>query len=1420
MRRTRKLRKSSWALLVPVVVGGGVWTYEAQAAARQVLRPYLAQQLSTVLEREVSLGKVSFWPLGSVSLRDVRVAPGPDDVAAPLVARQVRVYPSWWRLVVQRRVLIRELHLDGAHLQATIDTRKPQTQQVDAAETLRSLSRLGLRKVGLHDSRADVTTLLATGERQPVRADGLDLVVDLRREDFGYRARAAGWSGAGLDARDLVLRGSGDGKSLTVADGRAEFHGGRLGAKGTYVAENGDLAMQVQVTGLPLAGLGPQLGIPKEWDVKGTLTGAIDVTARTGEIRALQGGVAIARGSLTRSNTVFPWTNATARVDWRPDRILLKDIDVEGDQLRLKGSADVGGAPDTPFPQRPYQARGTVEASSSEAVSRLAQLMAFSTPVHGSWDLDHAAVSFQASGVAGALEKSLARGRFSAAGLMVRPTEKGEPLVVRTLEGDVERGPERLHVRNLRATADGLQAKGAATLVPAQPGRAGRFNAGGQIDLVNLNTFRKQAPQLPFWQWVEPATAASRGRLTFNVQGPTASPKQLVGSAGFRFQNFGASIPLGSAKQRWQVPMRELTGQARLAGGDLALSNVALRSDLFSGSGAATVSNLGQGGRTTGAFRMVSDRWAELEPLRGKLPAGLSGGRLVVDARLPEGSGKAPLQGALDLRGATYRTTAGGRARTVQVQEANATFRLADGRLAVPAYRLVTPQFRTSGAGSGKQAAAGGAWLLHAEGSLAASDAAELARWWSGSSPVTGGKLTARYVVDAPTSDPNRVALTARVRLTDAQPKLAAGALPFAPADTHINALTGVFHMEDGKVRFSDAVWQAPRFRAAGDGSYDGKNIAGAFRLSTPAWRNLAGELARSLPVSGGTLTVSGTVQGPADRLRDLPVDGTLALRGARLESDRNASLPVEGGSLDLTARVRGPLTRLVGADVDGSFTLRDLGLPALRPGAARVRIENARGRFNRTGSRVSLTDLVASAPGARLTGSGELRGVGTGAASHAFRLEAAGPALAGLLPAFAPVPGKASGGRFTGSLTVSGTAAQPTQRAEGRAEVRNAAWTPPGQTVAMKIHSATAHFVRTGSQATLDNVELRVQGGEATLSGTVQGLGTPGGPRHSLRLAWRLEDASAWASRLLPIPGWFTGGTFTGKAQISGVNRDPAQNASGTFQVTDAGFMPPQRFLGGPVKPIGVRWAKGVFSRANGKTAMNDLDLNTSVGMATGRVVSDDRGIADLTARADIRKLEALVDLWPGFANRLRGGRGELVLALRGPLRRPRELAGTVDIIGRDGVLTVENVDELYATQPFDEFSTRLLLSSGGGVRLDSVKLRGPRANLDGQGTVTADGRVQAKGKAWFSEAYTKQLIKPKFLRPLARLVGIKRIKSDYKVSGTLQEARLDMDITRSLLWKTVIKKKVPEPLRNIATGDAPIWSGDGAANQRVAGR
>jgi len=1384
--------------------------YRAQRFAAEHLPGYLASQLSAALKRPVTVGAVSFWPLGAFTVHQVTVAAGEGEKEPPLVADRARIHLSWWDLVVHQRVRLRALHVDKAIVRGDLPIEDSEETQTDAAATLRALSDLGLRRIGVHDSSVQLTAWDPSGDPRPVALTGLDVVADLTDDDFEIKGDADQWSGGGFEATKLSIRGVGDKDGIRITRSGATFHGGRLDAKGTYVARGGKAALQVKVKDLPIQTLGPELGIPEEWAVNGNVSGLVEIDAVSGKLERIDGSVDIARGFIQRSQAVLPWQQAHAEVDWSPDTIVLRGINVQGNGISLTGDARIAGDADAPFAQRPYSATGKLSATSAKAVASLTELLAFSQPVPGDWTVEQAAVNFSARGTVGKLDESLATGRFTASGLNL-PTPGSKALLrVENVSGDVERGAERLRVRNIRASTDGLVAQGDLLVTPKQVGKPGSYVTHGKVDFTRLTTLRRQAPDAALWQWIAPALPHSHGVITFQATGPTADPENVTGSGEFRFQEFVLTLPTGVGNERWNAPIREVRGSMALRNEKLAVSGLTLRSDLFHGSGELTLSDLAKRATAAGTVHLVSNRWQELPPIQGRIPKSVTGGALQIDVRLPQGAivAKNPVTGKLALTGAAYRLDLKGKQRTLPVESATATFEMTESRIVVPAYRVQSAHFTTSGAGTAAPVPGSERWQVHGQGTLSAPDAGLLARTFADSNLIEGGKLTADYVVDAPSDQPANLAMRARVRLTDARPQLPDSSLPFSNEEARIDSLTGTFSLARGASRFEDLVWNAPRFQAKAEGTFNAGILDTKFQLLTRQWREIAAELAKTLPVSGGVLTADGHVRGPIATLAKSPVEGVIALRGARLASDKNASTPVEGGSVDLKANVRGTLERLADSAADGTFALRDIALPPMRKNVMPVLVQYVNGKFQRDGTRILLTGLEASAPGARLTGSGELKGVGTGKASHAFTFEASGPALAAVLPAVAPLPGKATGGRFSGSVRINGTAVQQLASVVGQAEVQDMQWTPPGQTIPFQVDSMTARITRTGENAVVDQARLKLAGGEANLVGSIKGLGTPAGERHSVRVSWHFEDASAWASRLLPIPGWFTGGTFTGNAVIDGSSADPARAASGKFAVTDTGFLPPTKFLGGPVRPILVQSFESPFTRTGGRTTLTALSLKSSVGTATGTVTSDDAGNANLRVRGDIQRLEALVDLWPGFKDRLRGGSGSLDLALNGPLRTPAKLAGTVLIAGRNGALTVENVDPLYAVQPFEEMSLSLVRYSDGRIDVKSARMRGPKANLDGKGVIRANNKLHIEGRAWFTEAYTRQIIRPKILWPLAKLIGKRQIKSAWELDGTVREAKLDLGITDSVLWGLAIKKRVPEPLRKIATGDAPIWS------------
>ncbi len=1400
-RKRRRFVLSLILALLTLALGTAI--YEGQAFARRALPPYLAATLSEAMGRPVTVGPASFWPIGAFTLRDIRVLPQEGEANAPLTASKARAYVGWIDLLIHHRIRVKTLELDGVSVRTVADLRKKGGEPVNTGTLVEALRKLRLEQIRITRADVAVETIQQDGTRQPITVSGLKVDTDLRRRGVAFRIAADRWTVAGLTAENAEIRGRAIENRLEIRRSNIRFAGGSLAVNGTVVSQNGTANLVIKAQRLPLRTLAPQLGLPKEWDVNGAVDGTVTVSALSGELSRMQGKIAVAPGSVTRARASFPWQRAVADVDWNAKTTTLRNINIEGEGVRLTGSADVAGAPAEPFLERNFTARGRLDASSAKSVAQLAALLAFNTPVPGErWQVGSGHVDFTANGKVGNLRDAKAAGKFAVNNLMLRPMPEGNELLIQSLTGDLERQPNHLRVTNLTANAEGLTAKANVVLALVNGIRPGTVRAEGQVDMKNLIVLRQQLPKASFWEYISPALPASQGRLSFALNGPATKPLLLTGTGGIRLQNFEARVPVGRKVETTLI--QEVTSGIRLAGTRLALSGIKLRSASFSGSGSAVVSDLGGDTGASGSFRLISDRWTELPVLRERVPAGLRGGRLALDVSAPAAATPQPVKGTVSLSGARYSVTRTGRTRTFPVQVARANFVYDRGDAQISDVRVVTPELRGSGTGSLEDG------RIRARGTVVTSNASGLLRWWTGRDLLDGGRLTAKFTGSAPASDPATGDWSARLRLVDATPKLPAGALPFRAEEAGIRSLTALVAARNGRITFDDAVWVAPSFRATGSGSLVNEVVDGRIQLSTRRWKQIAGDLARSLPVEGGVFTANARINAPVSRLATTPVTALATLRGARLASDRNASVPIQGGSLDLRAELTGPMNDLGGSVIAGNFSLRNLPLPALQPGAIATRINTARGDFRKSGTTVELRNLTASAPGAHFTGTGDLLNVGTGQASHTLQLGVSGHSLATLLPAVLPLPGKAAGGKFNASLVVRGTAADRLRQVEGRAEVIGGEWMPPGQTVSMPITRMRGRFVRTGTTAVIDETELLVPGGEATLTGTMTGLGMPFGPRHMLSLNWRLEDASAWATRMLPVPGWFVGGLFTGHARVAGRGANPAETASGQFRVDQAGFKPLQPFLGGPIRPVSIRFAKGEFTRGGGRTHLKKLELNTEVGTATGEVTAADSGNSDIRMRAEITRLETLVDLWPSFKDRIAGGRGTMRLSLSGPVRRPADWTGDVVIAARDGAVTVEDVDELYSKHPFDVARLRMVLAKGGAVRMSEIHLRGPKANLDGTGTVTSGGRVDMGGKAWFTADFTKKIVKPSILYPLAKLVGHGKAHSRWEVEGTLKRARLEMGITKSLLWK-LGKKKVPEPLRDIATGKTPLWSVDG---------
>jgi hypothetical protein len=216
----------------------------------------------------------------------------------------------------------------------------------------------------------------------------------------------------------------------------------------------------------------------------------------------------------------------------------------------------------------------------------------------------------------------------------------------------------------------------------------------------------------------------------------------------------------------------------------------------------------------------------------------------------------------------------------------------------------------------------------------------------------------------------------------------------------------------------------------------------------------------------------------------------------------------------------------------------------------------------------------------------------------------------------------------------------------------------------------------------------------------------------------------------------------------------------------------------------------------------LEDIALESSLGTATGTLEAAN-GAGRLLASIVATDAGLVADRWPALNGRVRGGHGAGELELL--FNSATGARGTLAIAAQSGMLLLPGETLEYGEQPVAT-GTGILGFEPGKLTFTDVKLRGPKANLDGSGVWTDNGAVYGSGKAWFSKSYTAKLIKPSGWGWLAKLVGIREIKSDFTVSGTSDQVNLKAGITSSVLWK-MAKGKVPKEFQHIATGKSPLW-------------
>lgn len=384
----------------------------------------------------------------------------------------------------------------------------------------------------------------------------------------------------------------------------------------------------------------------------------------------------------------------------------------------------------------------------------------------------------------------------------------------------------------------------------------------------------------------------------------------------------------------------------------------------------------------------------------------------------------------------------------------------------------------------------------------------------------------------------------------------------------------------------------------------------------------------------------------------------------------------------------------------------------------------------------------------------------------------------------------------------LSGTAAQPVSQASGTVVATGLKF-PAGPSGPHALSNAGARFNLDGKTVHLAEITASGPAGQFTGSGTVSGT--------AYQLSLTSPGLDPALARWL-VPGTITGGALSGTIKIAGNGKTPVASLAGTFNLANAVYAAPTELgLVGPAAP--VRRFAGTYRWEGERVALTDVAIEGDLLQAHGSLAWTD-GKGRVKAEIKTGDTGRVADYFPMLAGKLQGGTGTGQLDLT---FTERGAEGGLDLLNQGGVLSLPEVPAEYAQHPVETASVQVSFQPGE-MSLRNVKLRGPKGNLDGDGAWMENGAVTGQGKAWFTRSYTSKLLKPTGVGWLVKLLGVREIKSDFKLSGTANRVMLDAGITRSTLWKFA-KGRLPRQFQEVAKGKAPLWEAEVAvAAQPVA--
>jgi len=1045
-----------------------------------------------------------------------------------------------------------------------------------------------------------------------------------------------------------------------------------------------------------------------------------------------------------------------AEVKRSPNELSLSNLVAETDGLSLTGSARVtNGASGKPGQ---FLVNGRIRVRDVQSLKKAlprASLWRWIPTVSSAAKGD---VAFRAGGSTAHPEKFWTEGTFEAS--QFRLSARSPLPSQATFFIPIERARGSFRRADGSFTLSGIELE--ARTFDAQGKVAFHVNSGVSAELHLQTGDWRNLPAMPVGALPE----LTGGRMTadLTVASPSAEFSRAVVEGGFRLVDAAYAPPREGAAA---IPVDEFSARFRWAERTLELPELAIFTPQLRGTGSGRIHSETDGyhlaleidARSEDAGALVARFTDELR-LRG----GDARARFSVQAPMDH-LALAKIAGTVDVTDAQilHAVEALG-LETVQADRLSVDFEHSDASWRLQRLALTAPGLTANLSGS------------VAANRIDAGVNLQTDRWAAGRPlPVSGGTLSAVGHLSGDPSKAAEMVFRGDLHLHGAALRYASGKLTATGGDLQVSA--------SGEGPLKDAL----AWLRSGKLSLKGARVVHA---------------GRELPAV--TLTGSLTRDGDNIRLADGMLQaGALGARGSgewstdghRLDLVADAAslhefgikLPdgVSAKDYHLTATVTGnskePLATAAGNVRVGGVRLALKDRPA-------ESLTGAAGDFRYSGSVLTFDKVAASSSLGTLAASGEWSRSG-----HHAQLTVEGEDIARL---GLPLPQGVGTKAFRLEARLDGTAAKPLAAAAGTLVLRDARFDfgPEGP---HHLASVEGSVRLEGKRVLFTDIKAAGSAGRFAGSGELS--------PYAYRFTLDVPEASPAIARWL-VPGTIENGRLSGTLTVRGRlpqrsdEEVPSPAANGVFRLADARYLLPAA-LEMSAQPMAVASLTGRYDHDGQRTVVSDLVLEGDILKARGGVTARS-GVAQITADLETPDLGKVVAFWPQLAAWYRGGSaaGALEAVINADGGR-----GNLKLEARGGTLLLPSAPAEFAGHPVETAALALAFSPET-LTFSDVSIRGPKGNVDGEGEWSDSGPVYARGKAWFSKGYTSKLMKPSGWGWLAKLVGVRELKSDFALTGSADRLMLDAGITRSVLWKFA-RGSVPREFQEIAAGKSPLW-------------